>query len=67
VWWEDLQDRTLYFGIPQMAHVDTEGDVTENKHLDPDHMIDNDPELEARGRDQQLERAVEVLLARIDG
>jgi C-terminal processing protease CtpA/Prc len=67
VWWETLQDTTIYLGIPQIAHVDNEGDATENKHLDPDHMIDNDPALEAAGRDQQLERAVEVLLAKIDG
>jgi C-terminal processing protease CtpA/Prc len=63
VWWETLQDRSLYFGIPQLGHVDRDGDVTENKHLDPDHEVDNDPVLEAAGRDQQLEKAVEVLLA----
>ena len=37
------------------------------KHFDPDHEIDNDPQLEAAGRDQQLETAVEVLLATLDG
>jgi len=37
----------------------------ENKYLDPDYTIDNDPALEATGRDQQLEKAVEVLLAEI--
>jgi hypothetical protein len=39
----------------------------ENKHLDPDYMVDNDPALEAVGRDQQLEKAVEALLAELDG
>ena len=29
--------------------------------------VDNDPAVEAEGRDQQLEKAVEVLLATIDG
>jgi Tol biopolymer transport system component/C-terminal processing protease CtpA/Prc len=67
VWWETLQDRSLYFGIPQIGHVDVAGEMTENKHLDPDHVIDNDPALEAAGRDQQLEKAVEVLLTKIDG
>jgi len=67
VWWETLQDRALYFGIPQIGHLDIYGDMTENKHLDPDHEIDNDPALEAQGRDQQLETAVEVLLAELDG
>jgi C-terminal processing protease CtpA/Prc len=67
VWWETLQDRSLHFGIPQIAHIDRYGDVTENKHLDPDHAVDNDPALEADGRDQQLETAVEVLLAKLEG
>ncbi len=62
VWWETLQDRTLYFGIPQVTWLDNEGDPLENKHFDPDHVVDNDPRLEAQGRDQQLEKAVEVLL-----
>jgi Tol biopolymer transport system component/C-terminal processing protease CtpA/Prc len=65
VWWERLQDRTLYFGIPQVTWVDTEGDAMENKHFDHDHWVDNDPKLEAEGRDQQLEKAVEVLLGRL--
>jgi C-terminal processing protease CtpA/Prc len=67
VWWEVLQDRQLYFGIPQVGVVDNDGDLMENKHLDPDYMIDNDPALEAIGRDQQLEKAVEALLAELDG
>ena len=41
------------------------GEYTENKHLDPDYVVDNDPGVEVAGRDQQLERAVEVLLARL--
>jgi C-terminal processing protease CtpA/Prc len=66
VWWETLHDGEFTFGIPQIAHVDRAGNVTENKHLDPDHLVDNDPSLEAAGRDQQLEKAVEVLLATSD-
>ncbi len=49
----------------QVGYLDLAGDFTENKHLDPDHEVDNDPALEAAGRDQQLERAVEVLLDRL--
>jgi len=66
VWWEVLQDRSLYFGIPQVTWVDAEGDAMENKHFDPDYEVDNDPQHEAAGRDQQLEKAVEVLLATLD-
>ncbi len=65
VWWETLQDRSLVFGIPQVTWHDVEGDPLENKHFDPDHWVDNDPELEAAGGDQQLEKAVEVLLAKL--
>ncbi len=67
VWWETLQDRSLYFGIPQVTWTDVEGDALENKPFDPDFEVDNDPALESRGRDQQLERAVEVLLSELDG
>jgi tricorn protease len=66
VWWETLQDRTLYFGIPQVTWIDNEGDPMENKHFDPDYEVDNDPQLEAEGRDQQLEKAVEILLTELD-
>jgi C-terminal processing protease CtpA/Prc len=65
VWWERLQDKTLTFGIPQVGYLDPKGDLTENKHLDPDHEVDNDPALEPTGRDQQLEKAVEVLLRKL--
>lgn len=67
VWWETLQDQSLYFGIPQLAWTDLEGDPLENQHHIPDHVVDNDPELEASGRDQQLEKAVEVLLNQLEG
>jgi Tol biopolymer transport system component/C-terminal processing protease CtpA/Prc len=65
VWWERLQDRSLTFGIPEVGYLDPAGDLTENKHLDPDYEIDNDPALEAAGRDQQLEKAVSVLLEKL--
>ncbi len=66
VWWERLQDPTLVFGIPQVGLLDIKGDFLERKHLAPDHIVDNDPALEARGRDQQLEVAVKVLLGQLD-
>jgi Tol biopolymer transport system component/C-terminal processing protease CtpA/Prc len=65
VWWERLQDRDLVFGIPQVSLIDMAGDVMENKHLDPDHLVEPDPAAVAAGRDQQLEKAVEVLLAKL--
>ncbi|HXV75177.1 MAG TPA: S41 family peptidase [Candidatus Polarisedimenticolaceae bacterium] len=65
VWWEQLQDPSITFGIPQVTWIDNAGDPLENKHFDPDFEIDNDPKLEARGRDQQLEKAVEFLLRQL--
>lgn len=65
VWWERLQDRSLTFGIPEVGYLDKDGKYTENQHLDPDWPVDNDPALEAAGHDQQLETAVEVLLAKL--
>lgn len=65
VWWERLQNRDLIFGIPEVSLIDMAGDVMENKQLDPDYLVEPDPALWAGGRDQQLEKAVEVLLAKL--
>lgn len=66
VWWETLQDRSLYFGIPEVGIVDNRGNYLENAQLEPDYLVDNDPETVVEGRDRQLEKAVEVLLRQID-
>ncbi|HXI03960.1 MAG TPA: S41 family peptidase [Candidatus Saccharimonadales bacterium] len=66
VWWEHLQDPTLIFGIPQVGIKDNSGDYLERKQLVPNHEVDNDPQLEAQGRDQQLEEAVKVMLEKLD-
>jgi C-terminal processing protease CtpA/Prc len=65
VWWERLQNRDLVFGIPMVSLIDMQGDIMENKQLEPDYMVEPDPALIATGRDQQLEKAVEVLLAKL--
>jgi len=66
VWWETLQDRTLYFGIPQVGKYDLQGKYLENQQLDPDYRVMNNYAMLALGRDQQLEKAVEVLLNHLD-
>ena len=65
VWWERLQNRDLVFGIPEVAIYDIAGDIMENKQLEPNYLVVPDPALEATGRDQQLEKAVEVLLSKL--
>ncbi|RNI29842.1 peptidase S41 [Rufibacter immobilis] len=63
VWWETLIDPTMVFGIPQVGYRTLGGGkFLENTQLEPDYLIANDPALVAQGRDQQLEKAVEVLL-----
>ena len=62
VWWECLQDKTLTLGIPEVGYIDPVGDLIENKHLNPDYEIDNDPTLEAAGCDQQLEAGQRTLV-----
>ena len=61
VWWERLQNG-MVFGIPQVGMVDLEGDYLENKELQPDIKVANEPGLVSKGRDQQLEAAVKEML-----
>ncbi len=66
VWWETLQDRSLYFGMPQVKNMSLDGKALENQEVVPDYIIDNLPDVAVTGRDQQLEKAVEVLLEELD-
>jgi C-terminal processing protease CtpA/Prc len=63
VWWEGLQNG-MWFGIPQVGMIDNNGNYLENQQLDPDVKQPLDPGAVSTGRDQQLEEAVKVLLAR---
>lgn len=65
VWWETLQDPTVYFGMPQVGTRDNNGNYLENTQLEPDYKVDNDYETIITGRDQQLEKAVQVLLEQL--
>ncbi|MCC6691401.1 MAG: PDZ domain-containing protein, partial [Bacteroidia bacterium] len=62
VWWETLQDPTLVFGIPQVGVMTTDGKYFENNQLEPDFKVVNDYSDVTHGRDQQLEKAVEILM-----
>lgn len=62
VWWENLQDKELTFGIPQVGVVDNDGKYFENTELQPDIKQTLDPNFALKGRDQQLEKVVEELL-----
>lgn len=62
VWWESLIDRSIYFGIPQVGMLDNNGNYLENHQLVPDYLVPNEYEKASKGIDQQLIKAVEVLL-----
>ncbi|MDW8346478.1 MAG: S41 family peptidase [Bacteroidia bacterium] len=62
VWWETLQDNTLYFGIPQVGMLRNDGKYMENTQLEPDIQQQNDYDQVIKGKDQQLEKAIEFLL-----
>ncbi|HQV00661.1 MAG TPA: PDZ domain-containing protein, partial [Bacteroidia bacterium] len=49
---------------PEFSRYDTEGKewIMEGYGVDPDIEIDNDPALEYNGKDQQLDKAIEVIL-----
>jgi tricorn protease len=62
VWWETQIDPSIYFGIPQVGMMDMEGNYAENTQLEPDVKIKNMPSIIGKGKDQQIEKAVEVLM-----
>lgn len=66
VWWERLMSGDVVFGIPQLGIHDNEGDWMENKQLEPAIKIKNDPRAQEMGQDQQLEKAVEIMLQDLD-
>ncbi|MDO4320793.1 MAG: S41 family peptidase [Bacteroidales bacterium] len=66
VWWETQIDPTLVFGIPQVTSQDMQGNVLENRQLNPDIEIYNAPERVAAGHDDQIATAVSRLLQQLD-
>ncbi len=64
--WVDLQDDSMYFGIPVVGYRTADGSYLENKQLDPDIYILNDPATVVKGEDKQLDAAVKQLLRDID-
>lgn len=66
VWWEGQIDPSLVFGIPQIGMLDRDGNYQENKQLEPDILVNNDPDSMVQGRDLQIEAAVKEMLSQID-
>ena len=66
VWWESQIDPSIVFGVPQTTVVDMNGNVLENRQLEPDIKVYNSPEECEKGIDAQIEAGVKHLLSVIN-
>jgi tricorn protease len=65
--WEVLQDGVRW-GVPGLGVKDVRtGRYLENWQTEPEYRVMNEYDVASRGRDQQLETAVQVLLQRVQG
>lgn len=60
--WEMLQDGTTMWGVIPVSTRDMNGTWLENVETVPDFRVKNEPGIISKGRDQQLEKAVEVIM-----
>ncbi len=63
--WESLQDNSMRWGVPPLGCKSNDGQYLENHQTLPDIQIRNEYEVVSKGKDQQLEAAVTVLLKEI--
>ena len=63
--WEALQDNSIRWGVPPLGVKDIQGHYLENHQTEPDIKIMNAYEQVGKGKDQQLEAAVNELLKEI--
>ena len=66
VWWETSLSGDMRVGVPQVGMKNKQGEFLENKQMEPDHKVMNDPESVSKGEDKQIARAVEVMLKQLD-
>jgi tricorn protease len=51
-----------YLNRPEFANFGVEGEwILEGVGMEPDIIVDNDPALEFEGKDQQLDKAIEII------
>jgi Tol biopolymer transport system component/C-terminal processing protease CtpA/Prc len=60
--WESLQDGSTRWGVVPVSTKNSKGQWLENLETVPDFVIKNEPLVISKGRDQQLEKAIEELL-----
>ena len=61
VWWENVGGN-LTIGLPQVNCLDMNGKPLENQQLDPDVEVYITPEQMMSGDDEQLKRAIDLML-----
>ena len=66
VWWENMQDNSITYGIPIIGYRTKEGKILENTQLEPDFKVANQSTVLDAGRDQQIEEAVKQLLKEVE-
>ena len=64
--WESLQDNSIRWGVPPLGVKGLKSQYLENYQTEPDIKLMNDYEIVIKGRDQQLEAAVNELLKEIN-
>lgn len=62
VWWERQEDPSLILGLPEVNCLDMNGQPLENKQLDPDVEVNNTPSQMLSGEDEQLRRAIDLMM-----
>ncbi len=63
--WEFLQDNTIRWGVPPIGVKGIRNEYLENAQTEPDIKLMNDYDVVIKGRDQQLEAAVNELLKQL--
>ncbi|WP_210489388.1 S41 family peptidase [Rufibacter aurantiacus] len=63
--WESLQDNSVRWGVPPLGVKDVQGRYLENLQTEPDVKVMNEFEQVSKGKDQQLEVAVQELLKEV--
>jgi Tol biopolymer transport system component/C-terminal processing protease CtpA/Prc len=60
--WEQLQDASIRWGVPPVGVKNMKGIYLENSPTEPDIKVMNEFEIVSKGKDQQLEAAINALL-----
>lgn len=60
--WEQLQDASIRWGVPPVGVKNMKGRYLENSPTEPDIKVMNEYEIMSKGKDQQLEAAINALL-----